>query len=122
MKKILFPFLLLICFCTANAKYSQSCIVKYKTQNGWSKKYTVTVTFMSGMELNEATSGMRYSVMSIYAIIFWDKGEATVIKISSLLLCGTVVDQSCIRNAVLDLKGKDQDDDEWNICVNDICF
>ena len=106
----------------SEAKYTQTCVAKYMTQEGWSKKYTVDITFMSGTELNEATSSFKYSSFSVYAIIFWGQGQATVIKVSTFLSCGTAVDHTCITNAISDIKGKDQDGDEWKICVSNYCF
>ena len=107
---------------SVQAKYTQKCIVQYATEDGWSRKYNVDVTFLSGSELNEATNSYRYSAYSVYAVIFWDKGQATVIKISTYVSCSTVVDKNCIKTTVGDLKGKDQDEDEWKICVGDYCF
>jgi len=104
------------------AKYTQTCIARYNTANGWSSKYTVEVTFLSGSELNDATGSYKYSSFSSYAVIFWAKGEATIIKLSNFLGCGTTVDKSCITSSLGDLKGKDQDGDEWKICVSDFCF
>ena len=77
---------------------------------------------MTGSELNDATSSIRYSSFSVYAIIFWGKGEATVIKLSSFTTCGSEADKSCITSIFGDLKGKDQDDDEWKICKDQFCF
>ncbi|MNK96494.1 hypothetical protein D3C87_1167770 [compost metagenome] len=106
----------------AEAKYNQTCIVRYTTEEGWSKKYTVDVTFISGTELNEATNSYKYSSYSIYGVIFWGEGRASVIKISNFLSCGSEVTKSCITNTYGDIKGKDQDDDEWKICVSDYCY
>jgi len=123
MKKIiLFSSLLLFLIFNVSAKYVQTSIVSYMTQDGWSKKYTVDVTFISGSELNDATSSYKYSVYSVYAIIFWGEGKATVIKISNYLACGLEVDKNCITNSYGDIKGKDQDEDEWKICVSDYCY
>jgi len=123
MKKIiLFLSLLLFLIFNVAAKYVQTSIVSYMTQDGWSKKYTVDVTFISGSELNDATSSYKYSVYSVYAIIFWGEGKATVIKISNYLACGLEVDKNCITNSYGDIKGKDQDEDEWKICVSDYCY
>lgn len=123
MKKtlLLLAFLIFGIF-TASAKYTQTCVVKYQTQNGWSKKYTVDVSFMTGTELNEATNSYKYSSYSTYAIIFWGKDQATVIKLSSYTGCGTEVDKNCITNTYTDLKGKDQDNDVWKICVSNYCY
>lgn len=123
MKKIilLLSIFLLLSF-KAEAKYTQTCIARYMTQDGWSKKYTVDVTFISGSELNDATNSYKYSSYSVYAVIFWGEGKATVIKISNYLSCGTEVDKNCITGTYGDIKGKDQDDDEWKICVGDYCY
>ncbi len=123
MKKIILLFTLtfLISF-NVGAKYIQTCVVKYMTEDGWSKKYTVRTTFLTGKELNDATESFNYSTHSVYAVIFWGEGQASVIKISTILICGYEVDESCIKNTINDFKGKDQDDDLWNICVSDFCF
>ncbi len=118
---ILFVLLLFLGF-QAEAKYSQTCTVKYKTQKGWSKNYTVTVTFLTGSELNEATGTYNYTGFSVYGVIFWSKGQATVIKISSFLSCGSEVSQSCITNNILNLNGNDQDGDKWEICTSNYCY
>jgi hypothetical protein len=123
MKKSIFIIatIFLLSF-NAEAKYTQTCVTRYMTQDGWSKKYTVDVTFISGSELNEATNSYKYSSYSVYAVIFWGEGQASVIKISNYLSCGSKVDKNCITNTYGDIKGKDQDGDEWKICVSDYCY
>ena len=111
----------LICI-ASYGKYVQTCQAKYKTEYGWSKKYTVDVTFMTGSELNMATRTFKYNSFSVYGIIFWDDDEATVIKLKNFTTCGTEVDKTCITSVFGDLKGSDQDGDEWNICKDDFCF
>ena len=105
-----------------SAKYRQTCEIKYKKNSDWSKKYKVEVTFMSGYELNQATNSFKYDSYSVYGIVFWDRDEATVIKINTILVCGTEVDKSCITNTYIPLSGSDQDGDEWKICVTDFCY
>ena len=123
MIRILFTILLITLFVIpTQGKYVQTCVVKYQTQDGWSKKYTVDVTFISGSELNTATNSFKYNAFSVYAVIFWSKDEATVIKVKTFLTCGTEVEKSCITNTFGDLKGIDQEDREWNICKDDICL
>lgn len=121
---ILLSFILLHTFSPfeSQASCKRIATVKYQQEYGWSKKYTVEVTFLTGMELNQATETSNYRTSSVYAIIFWDQGQATVIRLTSTLLCGFEVDCDCIDNAFLDLQGYDQDDDKWNICLNDYCF
>jgi hypothetical protein len=121
--KTIITLVLLLSFNLSFAKYRQTCAVRYSTEDGWSKKYIVDVTFMSGFELNQATSSYRYSSYSVYALIFWGRDEVTIIKLSSYVLCGYEVDRNCIAAASLsDLKGSDQDDDQWRICVGNYCY
>lgn len=123
MKKVLFFIFLFLFQCIdVEAKYSQSCVVRYMTSSGWSKKYTVDVNFLTGHELNNATKTYNYSMYSVYAVIFWNKGQASVIKISNYTVCGLEVTKSCIVNTYGDIKGRDQDDDEWKICVQTYCY
>jgi hypothetical protein len=125
MKNLLafvFTIVLLLVFNLSNAKCRISATVKYMKETGWSKKYDVEVTFMSGYELNQATNSFKYSTSSTYATIFWGDGQATVIKLTSLMLCGMEVDCSCVSNKVSDMQGFDQDGDKWNICVGSFCF
>lgn len=105
-----------------STKYTQKCVAQYSSENGWSKKYTVNVTFISGMRLNEATNSFDYPAYSNYAVIFWDKGEASVIKLSTFLGCSVDITQQCILNVVGDIKGQDQEETEWKICVRDYCY
>lgn len=113
---------LLISFNTS-AKFVKSCIAQYLTEDGWSKKYTVDVSFLSGSELNEATNSFNHDIYKVYAVIFWDNNETTIIKISTFTGgCGSIVKESCITNLVMDLKGTDQDGDTWKICARDFCY
>ncbi|MCG2611816.1 hypothetical protein LZZ90_09900 [Flavobacterium sp. SM15] len=121
-KKIQFVILFLLITLNTFAKYTQTCTVKYMTQDGWSKKYVVDVNFLTGSELNDATNSYKYSSYSTYAVIFWGEGQASVIKLTSYTGCGYEVDKSCITNTYTDLKGKDQEDTEWKICVSDYCY
>lgn len=121
--KILILTLLFISICTnVDAKCRRTATVKYEQQNGWSKKYTVEVTFMTGYELNQATTSYDYDMYSVYAIIFWGEGQASVIKLKTYLLCGTEVTCDCINNSIYDLQGYDQDGDKWNICLGNYCY
>ena len=127
LRKNLLAFALVIIsqfllFSNAEAKCVLKATVKYQQQYGWSKKYTVNVTFMSGMELNQATTSYDYSTYSIYAIIFWGEGQATVIKLKSYLMCGYEVTCNCVQNSIYDLQGHDQDGDKWNICLSGYCY
>ena len=112
----------LLCYQISVAKCTRKAVVKYQQEYGWSKNYTVDVTFMTGFELNQATNSVKYGIPSVYAIIFWGEGKATVIKLTSYLLCGYEVTSECIDNSIYDLQGNDQDGDKWNICLSGICY
>jgi len=102
-------------------KYTQSCVVKYLTEDGWSKKYTVDVTFISGYRLNEATQSSNYSTFSKYAVIFWAENQSSVIKLSTFLPCDTDVYRECVVNVIGDIRGQDQEERDWKICVGNFC-
>jgi len=126
MKKIL-PLILTIFFLSvwssADAKCRRTATVKYEKQDGWSKKYTIEVSFMTGYELNQATSSCDYSMFSNYAVIFGGEGQATVIKLTSNLVSGREeLTCDCIHNTIYDLQGYDQDGDKWNICLSGCCY
>lgn len=123
MKKI-FALLLVLFFTlsTAEAKFRRTCKVKYKKEYGWSQYYTVEVTFMSGFELNQATRSYDYSTYSLYAVVFWGKEQASVIKTSSLAACGMEPKEDCVNGRVTNLEGEDQEDRKWEICTMTYCF
>lgn len=123
MKRIVILLLFYTLFVqTSDAKYVQTCKVKYKTNYNWSEYYTVEVSFFTGYELNRATRTYNYDTYSVYAIIFWDKDEATVIKVSSYTGCGNEVTQSCISNKVNNLEGEDQQGRNWELCIKNYCY
>lgn len=123
MKKAIMGILAILILCgMTSAKYTQTSKVKYKTNYGWSDYYTVEVTFVSGTELNRATRSLDYDGFSTYAVVFWDKGQASVIKISSYTGCGLEVTQRCITNKITNLVGDDQHGRGWEVCTNRICY
>lgn len=121
-KLLILSLLLLSVFTAAEAKYTKTCKVKYKTQGRWSEYYTVDVNFLSGSELNSATSSYNYQTYSTYAVIFWGNGKAAVIQISGYTGCGTEVTESCIINKIYNLEGEDQIGRDWEICTRTFCI
>jgi hypothetical protein len=122
MKRVIYTFLVFLCFNVSSyAKYRQVCDVQYQNKTGIPKSYKVEVTFLSGFELNEATKTQNYEFNSNYAVIFWGEGQATIIKISTFLGCGIIIDKICIT--LFDtLSGKDKDGVEWKICTSGFCI
>lgn len=105
---------------TAHAKYVQTSKVRYAVEYGKSKWYDVDVTFMTGQELNDVTSSFRYQAFGAYAVIFWGKGQAAVIKLSGFYPCGAEFEKTCLPGFG-NAKGEDQDGRDWEICTSDFC-
>lgn len=122
MKKfiIFIIFNLLICN-ISQARYIQTSNVKFKTNNGYSKYYTVDVTFYTGNELNNITKTYNYSAYDKYATIFWSQDQVSVIKITSYLTCSSEFNKSCISD-FNNMQGIDQNNVYWEICTNAHCF
>lgn len=122
MTKCILLLLAVLFSWTAEAKYTQTCKVKYRKNYGWSEYYQVDVNFLCGSELNKATRTYNYSSYMTYAVIFWDKNQATVIEISSYTGCGSTVTKSCITNNLSNLEGEDQKGRIWEICTGNFCY
>lgn len=106
----------------AEARYSQPCKVRYETEAGRSDWYAVDVTFISGTELNQATHSLDYDGLGgRYGVIFWNPGQATVIKLDGISVCGFNVTPACMFS-IGNLQGADQQDRHWEICNRDLCF
>jgi len=86
--------------------------VKYKTQNGWSKGYSVNVTIISGSELNRRTKSYRYKSYSTYGVIFWGDDQASVIELKNFFGQFTV----------LGTNGIDGEGREWKMNNGLICL
>lgn len=104
----------------AEARYRVRANVRYDTNSGLSKWYTVEVTMLTGTELNTATKSFLYSSLSNYAVIFWDQDQASIIKLRTLLFCGMEFEESCMP-LLGRMKGEDQQDREWEICTALFC-
>ena len=93
------------------------------TEMSWSKYYDVEVTFLSGSELNTATNSFSYSSYNIYAVIFWGSNQSSVIKLTATIYSGTVSEMTISSACMMgNLKGIDQDGDDWEICTSMICY
>ncbi|HNW83576.1 MAG TPA: hypothetical protein PKG52_11875 [bacterium] len=122
MKKTIVLMLCLFFTTGLYAKYTHTCSVKYKTESRWSKYYNLDVVFLTGFEIFQATLKSGYDSSTVYAMIFFSQEKVAVVKIDSVLLCGTEVDKSCIEDSLLNLEGKDKSGREWEICKEDFCI
>lgn len=57
--------------------------VKYKTTTGWSHGYQVNAYVLKGSELNRRTRTFNYNHYSTYVVVFWAKGEASILELDS---------------------------------------
>ena len=85
----LFPFLIAILTSffisnTAQAYEVKKVCAKYETNYKMSKAYSVQAQIYDGSELNEAVGSFsRFNMFDHYAVIWWDQGQASVIKLRS---------------------------------------
>jgi hypothetical protein len=86
LKFITFLSLALLFTVPSFAEVRRVCKVKYETEDGWSKEYTVEVTFITGRELNKATKSYDYDTYSNYCLIWFDKGEVAILEIQDYLI------------------------------------
>lgn len=105
----------------ASAEYVQTSKVRYSVNHVQSQWYTVEVTFLTGMELNRATRTFGYDGFSKYAVIFWGEGQASVIKIGSMMFCSGDFSRSCLPSFG-NIEGEDQQGDAWEICTQQFCY
>ena len=80
------------------------------TESGYSHRYKVAGIKLSGSELGMAVRNMfKYNSFDYYVVIFWDKGEATILKMNSSFDPG-----------LFDSEVTDQYDRKWKIRKQDL--
>ena len=115
-RSTIFLFTALLVFChSAIASYREACTVKYQTQNGWSSDYKVQCNYITGAELNNATSTFGYQAFSTYAVIFWDQNQASVLRLNGIFICGTEASNGCAISYI-PIIGIDQQGRTWKVC------
>lgn len=116
MKKLLLLIGGLILASQASAYEVKKVCAKYQTNHTWSKSYQVQANIYSGQELNEATGNPymgKYSMFDYYAVIWWDRGQASVIKLGGIYVPGGMM---------LYQNGTDQNGRGWQLSDNNIGF
>lgn len=103
------------------AQHIQTCKVKYRANYGYSKYYTIDVTFLTGREINKATKSYDYDSYSKYAVIFWGENQASIIKIDNYLSCSNEFTRSCLPS-YQNITGEDQEGKKWEICTQSSCY
>jgi hypothetical protein len=120
--KIALPVLfLLVCAEPALARYREACIVRFESQNGWSTAYKVDCNYITGSELNSATSTFKYDGFATYAVVFWDHGQATVIKLKGYFTCGLEAGEGCVTSYT-QILGLDQEGRNWKVCPASLIY
>lgn len=100
----------------ANAYEVKNVCAKYMTNYSWSKAYQVQTQIYSGQELNQATGNPyfgQYDMFSHYAVIWWDRGQASIIKINDIYVAGGMLFNS---------NGIDQNGRQWQLSDNSYGF
>jgi hypothetical protein len=101
----------------SKAEYRERCVAEYVTQSGWSDPYKVDCTYMTGMELDRATSTYNYDSLSLYAVIFWGQHQASVIKLNTTNFCGYTAGSCATQTLILlPMEGIDQEGRPWKLC------
>lgn len=100
----------------AQAYEVKKVCAKYQTNYTWSQSYQVQTQIYSGQELNQATGNPfgQYDMFSHYAVIWWDKGQASIIKLNFYIAGGML----------LNSQGVDQNGRQWQLSDNSlgVCF
>lgn len=93
MKKIFLIIIILITTFSAYANVRRICNVRYKTEEGWSKYYTLEVQFVTGLELIKMTDDYKYTTYSNYCLIWFENGGVAILEIDDILLVGDTFDR-----------------------------
>lgn len=117
MKFYLLFLLLILGSHTAHAYEVKNVCAKYMTNYRWSQAYQVQTQIYTGQELNQATGNPyfgNYDMFSHYAVIWWDKGQASVIKLDFHVAGGMLINSN----------GTDQQGRRWQLSDNSygVCY
>ena len=118
--KLLFEmalFALIAAHPEARASYREACTVRYETESGWSTGYQVQCIYITGAELNSATTTFKYQVFDTYAVVFWKQNEASVIRLKGLFVCGMEASNQCASMTYMPITGTDQQGRTWKVCA-----
>lgn len=110
MRLVLILAVLLMASGTVSASERVDVCAKYRSGYGWSKGYQVSATKIKGGDLNRATRSWDYDAYATYIVIFWDRDQASIIKLDwpNLSAIGT--------------QGEDQRGVRWEVSTSSYCF
>lgn len=88
MKRALVALLLLFALAqSACAAIKETCVCSYQRQDGsWSEEYRLSVTFVTGDELNQATNTVDYKSYARCAVIWFAQGECAVVNLGENII------------------------------------
>lgn len=117
MKKPFVFFLSTFISIEAYAYEVKNVCAKYMTNYAWSQAYQVQTQIYTGQELNQATGNPyfgNYDMFSHYAVIWWQQGQASMIKLDFHVAGGML----------LNSQGVDQNGHQWQLSDNSlgVCF
>lgn len=115
LKKSILFFSLALWFSPSHAYEVKNVCAKYQTNYSWSQAYQVQAQIYTGQELNQATGNPyfgHYDMFSHYAIIWWQQGQASIIKLNFHVAGGIL----------LNSQGTDQNGRSWQLSDNSYGF
>lgn len=99
---------------SAHAYEVRNVCAKYQTNYAWSKSHATTTQIYKGNELNRATGNPysgNYDMFSHYALIWWQQGQVSVIKLDYYF-----------GGMLLNARGTDQNGRQWELSDNNYNF
>jgi hypothetical protein len=86
--------------CLSEARINRFCKVSYKTEDGWSKEYTMEVSFATGQELFNAMMSSDFQLTKHYALLWFDEDNVAILEIeeSYPLITGIKFENRDFRN------------------------
>jgi hypothetical protein len=68
------------------AAVTETCMVQFFSNRGWSREFQRNVTFFTGRELSTAPSTLKFNLHDAYALIAFDRGTLAVVQFDDTLI------------------------------------
>ena len=103
----------------AGALVTRTCSVRYHKYLTWSDEHFMAVRFLTGQELNTATTTFNYEPLSVYGAIWFAEGEVALVKLNRAMIgVGSTFDDSDFQSnfGILSyVDGIDQQGKKWRL-------
>jgi hypothetical protein len=84
-----------------SAEYRHPCYVSYETEDGWSDDYKILVTFVTGLELNQAIRSVDYDSLRKYALLWFAQDKVAIVELDENVISGVQFSSQDFRRAFL---------------------